>query len=125
MDSSVEGLCLITPHKACKPKNLGDGPKMGKLSSELKSQSVRAEISLSGFWSKSCLENRGFFGFFGGIFFFFFLLVFPMKMARKNPRKNPPLKPNIKIHQKFQGRVLDLRAPSEIATKSPALRARI
>ena len=41
---------------------------------------VKAEISLSGFWSERSLENRGFL-----VFFLFFLLVFPRKMARKNP----------------------------------------
>ena len=53
----------------------------------------RAEISLGGFGSKSCLENRGFFGgYFGG----FFLLVFPtliflsllfLKKQGKPPKK--------------------------------------
>ena len=62
---------------------------------------VKAEISLSGFWSKSLLENRGLFGgFFGGVS----PSHFPRKMARKNPWKNPPRKPNTKIHEKFQGK---------------------
>ena len=39
---------------------------------------VKAEMSLSGFWSKSSLENRGFFGDFSVDFF---LLVFSSKMA--------------------------------------------
>ena len=65
-------------------------------------ENLRAEISLSGFWSNNCLD------FLVDFSVDFFLLVFPRKMAprnpRKNPPKNPPPKPNTKIHQKFQGR---------------------
>ena len=63
----------------------------------------KAEISLSGFWSKSLLENRGFFGgFFGGFFpaCGFFGGFFPPDFSKeKINEKNPPWKPNTKIHE--------------------------
>ena len=62
---------------------------------------LKAEISLSGFWSKSFLDNRGIIGgFFGG----FFPACFPMENGPKTSTKKSPRKPNTKIHQKFQGR---------------------
>ena len=66
----------------------------------LLSHFLKAEISLSGFWSKSLLENRGFVGgFVGGCFGGFFPDDFSKENGPKNPRKNPPRKPNTKIHE--------------------------
>ena len=52
----------------------------------------KAEISLSGFWSKRSLETRGLFGeIYGG----FFLLVFSKEYGLKKSTK--------KIHKSFEG----------------------
>ena len=72
-------------------ESFGPGARLGR------PVTIKAEISLGGFWSKRSLENRGFFsGFFGG-----FLCLFSPKEKnpRKNPPKKPPRKPNTKIHE--------------------------
>ena len=73
-----------------------------------------AEITPSGFWSKTSHESRGFFG-------GFFTPYFSGIMARKDPQnihqKHPPKEPNTKIHKQFQGSgVLDLMWKSPDAT---------
>ena len=55
----------------------------------IKGKFVKVEISLSGFWSKSVLENRGFFGgFFGGFFPSFFPRKWPEKIHQEIHRGN-------------------------------------
>ena len=69
-------------------------------------QLFKADISLSGFWSKSSLENRGLFhGFFRWMFpACFSQWKWPQKVHKKIDQKNPLRKPNTKIHESFQER---------------------
>ena len=74
----------------CTPKRKGIPlPTRGFREALQKNDSFKAEISLSGFCSKSLLENCGIFGGFLG---WFFPAFFPRENGPKIPRKNPPKK---------------------------------